>query len=280
MRISFTKMQGAGNDYIYFDCMEKMLPEPEKVAVRLSDRHFGVGGDGIVLICPSDKADAKMRMFNLDGSEGKMCGNAIRCVAKYLYERKNIRKEELRIDTLSGIKTLHLTLENQKVASVTVSMGKAEFSPEKLPVLLEGTEIVDVPLEVGDREYRITCVSMGNPHAVIFCPNPDEVNLEKIGPKLEKHPLFPESVNVEFVSKESDGQFRMRVWERGSGETLACGTGACATVAAAVKNGLCQPDTPVTVRLKGGELVIRYTDDTVWMTGPAEFVFDGEMDLN
>lgn len=280
MRISFTKMQGAGNDYIYFDCMEKMLPEPEKVAVRLSDRHFGVGGDGIVLICPSDKADAKMRMFNLDGSEGKMCGNAIRCVAKYLYERKNIRKEELRIDTLSGIKTLHLTLENQKVASVTVSMGKAEFSPEKLPVLLEGKEIVDVPLEVGDREYRITCVSMGNPHAVIFCPNPDEVNLEKIGPKLEKHPLFPEGVNVEFVSKEPDGQFRMRVWERGSGETLACGTGACATVAAAVKNGLCQPDTPVTVRLKGGELIIRYTDDTVWMTGPAEFVFDGEMDLN
>lgn len=280
MRISFTKMQGAGNDYIYFDCMEKMLSEPEKVAVRLSDRHFGVGGDGIVLICPSDKADAKMRMFNLDGSEGKMCGNAIRCVAKYLYERKNIRKEELRIDTLSGIKTLHLTLENQKVASVTVSMGKAEFSPEKLPVLLEGKEIVDVPLEVGDREYRITCVSMGNPHAVIFCPNPDEVNLEKIGPKLEKHPLFPESVNVEFVSKESDSQFQMRVWERGSGETLACGTGACATVAAAVKNGLCQPDTPVTVRLKGGKLTIRYTEDTVLMTGPAEFVFDGEMDLN
>ena len=278
MTYQFSKMQGAGNDYIYFDCMDQMLPEPEKAALRFSDRHFGVGGDGIVLICPSLLADARMRMFNLDGSEGRMCGNAIRCVAKYLYERRHIHKSPMKIETLSGIKELYLEIKEGTVASVTVNMGKAELRPREIPVLLAGERAVDTLLWLDGKEYRVTCVSMGNPHMVLFGEDPNTLSLSEIGPRFERHPVFPQGVNVEFVQVLDAHHLKMRVWERGSGETLACGTGACAAVTAAVLGGHCQSDTPVEVALPGGVLTIRYTNTAVWMTGPAAFVFDGQVE--
>ena len=227
----FVKMQGAGNDYIYFDCFGGEPEDIPALAVRLSDRHKGIGGDGLVLICRSDVADAKMRMFNADGSEGNMCGNAIRCVGKYLYDENVCRKEELSVETKSGIKYLRLYIENGKVRRVRVDMGKADFDPKSLPVLLEG-EAVDRPVKIAGGLHRITCVSMGNPHCVLF-EDPDGADLERIGPLFENAPLFPERVNTEFVKVIGKNALKMRVWERGSGETMACGTGACAAVAAA-----------------------------------------------
>ena len=279
MGLKFTKMHGCGNDYIYFNCFETPVEDPEELSVRISDRHFGVGGDGIVLICPSDKADAKMRMFNIDGSEGKMCGNAIRCVGKYLYDNGIKRCNPLTIDTLSGIKTLNLNIgADGKVDSVRVDMGKAILKPEEIPVKLDGETAVARPVTINGKEYKITCVSMGNPHCVVFTDTDvSELPLEEIGPKFEFDPLFPERVNTEFINVVDKNTLKMRVWERGSGETLACGTGACASVVAACLNGFCEKDTDITVRLVGGELVIRYTDEAVTMTGPATVAFTGEL---
>ncbi len=279
MQRTFYKMHGIGNDYIYFDCFDRGLEEPEKVAVKLSDRHFSVGGDGIVLILPSEVADARMRMFNADGSEGKMCGNAIRCVGKYLAEMRGVKKDVLTVETLSGIKTLKLNRTGETVVSVTVDMGAPELSPARIPANFSGETVIAAPLEVGGRVYRVTCVSMGNPHCVVFGEDPDPLPLEKIGPQFETHPAFPERVNTEFVQVIARNELKIRVWERGSGETLACGTGACATAVAAVLNGYADKDSPITVSLRGGKLEIVYTGKTVFMTGPAAFAFKGEAEI-
>lgn len=272
----FVKMQGAGNDYIYFDCFGGEPEDIPALAVRLSDRHKGIGGDGLVLICRSDAADAKMRMFNADGSEGNMCGNAIRCVGKYLYDENVCRKEELSVETKSGIKYLRLYTENGKVKRVRVDMGKADFDPKSLPVLLEGAA-VDRPVKIAGGLHRITCVSMGNPHCVLF-EDPDGADLERIGPLFENAPLFPERVNTEFVKVIGKNALKMRVWERGSGETMACGTGACAAAAAACACGKCDAAQDILVKLRGGDLVI-HVGETVFMTGEAEKVFSGEVEI-
>ena len=276
MVYNFTKMHGCGNDYIYFDCFKQNIENPEKMSETLSDRHFSIGGDGIVMICPSQVADAKMRMFNIDGSEGKMCGNAIRCVAKFLYERDICKKDKLSIETLSGIKYLDLKIKDDKVVLVTVDMGKAILKPAEIPAKFDGETAVKEKMEVDGKVYEVTCVSMGNPHCIIFDErDPDNIKIEKIGPKFEKNELFPEQVNTEFIKVIDEKTLKMRVWERGSGETLACGTGACASVVAAVLNGYCKKGEDITVHLVGGDLVINYTDDAVFMTGPAEIAFDG-----
>ncbi len=273
----FVKMHGIGNDYIYFDCLEKTIKDPASAAVRLCDRHFSVGGDGIVLILPSERADAKMRMFNADGSEGKMCGNAIRCVGKYLYERRGMAREQLKIETLSGVRTLYLHVTAGTVQSVTVDMGAPSFEPARIPTLFPA-EAVGYPLTVGEKEYRVTCLSMGNPHCVVFCEDPNAVDLEKVGPLFGGLPVFPEGVNVEFVRAEKT-RLAMRVWERGSGETLACGTGACAAAVAAIKMGYARTGEDIEVRLAGGNLHIMDTGSTVLLTGPAEYSFEGETAL-
>ena len=279
MKLRFVKMQGCGNDYIYFDCFDQTVKNPETLSVRLSKFHTGIGGDGVILIGPSNVADAQMRIFNLDGSEGKMCGNGIRCVGKYLFDSGRVKRDTITVDTLSGIKTLRLAICDGKTRAVTVDMGPAALSPQTIPVKLPGERAVDVPLAVGDQSWAITCVSMGNPHAVVFIDHVDSFPLEQVGPLFERHPLFPEGVNTEFVQVIDSHTLKMRVWERGSGETLACGTGACATAVAAVLNGFCAKDEDITVKLRGGDLTIRYTDETVWMTGPAETVFTGEVDV-
>ncbi len=275
MEIKFTKMYGCGNDYVYIDGFEYDIENPSELAVKMADRHFGVGGDGIIMICPSDVADAKMRMFNLDGSEGKMCGNGIRCVSRYLYDRRKIHKDELKIETLSGIKTIHINLKDGEFESATVNMGKAEFESSKIPVVSDKAEVIDEPLTVGGRDYKITCVSMGNPHCVVFCDDPEKIELEKIGSLFEKNKIFPEGVNTEFVRIIDAHTIEMRVWERGSGETLACGTGSCAAVAASKVCGKVSAEGDVTVKLRGGELRVNYNSDRVLMTGEAVFVFDG-----
>lgn len=279
MKLYFTKMHGCGNDYIYFDCFNQKILNPEGLSVRFADRHFGVGGDGVVLICPSDIADAKMRMFNLDGSEGRMCGNAIRCVGKYLYEHKFVDSLDINIETLSGIKNLKLHKYNGEIDYVTVDMGKAILNPAEIPVLLDGDKVIDRKINVGEKEYNITCVSMGNPHCVVFTNEIDSLKLENIGPLFENHPLFPERVNTEFIKIIDKNTIKMRVWERGSGETWACGTGACAAAVAAVENGFCNKNEEITVKLLGGDLKIRYTDETVYMTGNCISVFDGSVVL-
>lgn len=275
MELPFTKMHGCGNDYIYINCLQRQIADPAWLSKRLSDRHFGVGGDGIVLICPSETADARMRMFNADGSEGSMCGNAIRCVGKYLYDNGIVRSEQIAVATKSGVKTLQLFVQNGEVARVRVNMGAAEFSPARIPANLEGERVVNRPVRIGGMPYSITCISMGNPHCVVFVDDPYRLPLEKIGPTFENSPLFPERVNTEFVRAIDRTTLQMRVWERGSGETWACGTGACAAAAAAVANGLCPKDADITVRLRGGGLTIRVTDQAVWMTGGAIKVFEG-----
>ncbi len=274
----FTKMHGIGNDYIYFDCTKEEISNPSQLALTLSDRHFGVGGDGIVLILSSKVADFRMRMFNSDGSEGKMCGNASRCVGKYVYERGLTHKTSVTLETLSGIKVLNLDVKNGKVESVTVDMGKAELHCDKIPVTADTETLIGGTLHVADKDWNITCVSMGNPHCVIFTEGIANMNLPEIGPKFEKHTIFPDRVNTEFVEVVNDHTLNMRVWERGTGETMACGTGACATVVAACENGYCQRGQEITVQLLGGNLKIKYLEDgTVLMTGRATFVFDGEL---
>ncbi|WP_251617444.1 carbamoyl-phosphate synthase large subunit [Pumilibacter muris] len=279
-KLNFIKMQGCGNDYIYIDCLTRNITNMESVAVNLSDRHFGVGGDGAVFICPSAIADAKMRMFNSDGTEGMMCGNAIRCVAKYLYDYGKIGdKREITIETKSGVKKLWLFVRGGHVNSAKVDMGAPALAPSKIPVKLDGDKIVARKVKVGGAEYEITCVSMGNPHCVLFVENAGQVDVAAIGKAIECDPLFPKRVNVEFVQIIDRTHLKMRVWERGSGETYACGTGACAAVVAAVLGGHCDLDAEVSVRLLGGELSIRYTDETVFMTGEACEIFKGVVRL-
>lgn len=276
-KLDFTKMQGCGNDYIYFNCFDQRIDNPEGLSLKLSDRHFGIGGDGVILIQRSNVADAKMRMFNLDGSEGKMCGNGIRCVGKFLRDNNLVDKDTITVETLSGIKTLELLYRNKEVKYVKVDMGKAELKPELVPVKLDGDKIVNRPVTIGGEDYNITCVSMGNPHCVVFQNNVDNFDIEKIGPQFEHCELFPERVNAEFVKVIDKNTLKMRVWERGSGETWACGTGACAVAVAAVENGICNKNEEITVKLLGGDLKITYTDETVFMTGNAETVFKGKI---
>jgi carbamoyl-phosphate synthase large subunit len=279
MKLPFTKMHGCGNDYIYINCFDIEINSPESLSVQLSDRHTGIGGDGIVLILPSEVADARMRMFNLDGSEGSMCGNAIRCVAKYLYDNGITQKQEISIETKSGIKKLELFTESKTVYSVKVNMGCAELKPEKIPVKLLGESVIAKPISIGGKEYAITCVSMGNPHAVVFCENTDNLDLANIGPLFENNELFPDRINTEFIEVVNRNHLKMRVWERGSGETRACGTGACAAVVAAVLNGHCARGTDIKVQLLGGDLIINYTDEAVFMTGGCKKVFDGTVEI-
>ena len=276
----FTKMQGCGNDYIYFNCFDQRIDNPEGLALNLSDRHFGIGGDGVILICRSKVADAKMRMFNLDGSEGKMCGNGIRCVAKFMRDNGIVDKDEMTIETLSGIMTVSLIRHYGEVSGATVNMGKAILAPHLVPVELEPDEngrVVDRKVNIAGNDYNITCVSMGNPHAVVFMNNVDSLDIDKVGPEFEHDKIFPERVNAEFIKVIDDHTLKMRVWERGSGETWACGTGACAAAVAAVLNGFCKKDEEISVILKGGTLKIRYTDEAVYLTGDAVTVFSGHI---
>ena len=274
--MKFTKMQGLGNDYVYVNCLEEKIADPPALAKKISDRHFGVGSDGLIMINPSDRADFEMEMYNADGSRAEMCGNGIRCVGKYVYDYGLTDKTHISIETLAGIKYLELTVENGKVSLVKVDMGRPVLDPEKIPVRAKGSQAVDEPLLVDGKEYRMTCVSMGNPHAVIFVDQ-DVKNfpLEEIGPSFENHERFPKRINTEFVRVLDRRTVEMRVWERGSGETLACGTGTCATAVACVLNGLTEDE--VTVHLLGGDLYIQWDreKDTVYVTGPAEVVFDG-----
>lgn len=272
----FTKMQGIGNDYIYVNCFEEIVRDPAALAVAMSRPHFGVGADGLVLIEPSDVADFAMRIFNSDGSESEMCGNATRCIGKYVYERGLTDKTELTLMTGAGLKQLKLRERGGKVHAVRVDMGSPELDPRRIPVDLPGEIVLAHPLTEGGMTWRIHCVSMGNPHCVVFVDDPDDIDLPMIGPLLENHPLFPNRINVEFVRVMNRHLLRMRVWERGAGETLACGTGACAALVASVLTG--RADRETTVRLPGGELALTWSpdDNHVYQEGPAEFVFDGE----
>lgn len=279
MKYQFTKMHGAGNDYVYINCFEYQIDEPEKLSRLLADRHMGIGGDGLILVCPSDKADAKMRIFNLDGSEAMMCGNGIRCVARFVYDNNIAHKNTVTIDTKSGIKTIKIKSENDKFISASVDMGKAVIVPKNIPMNDDGQSFINRPIEVGGKRFYCTAVSMGNPHCVTFVDDVDSIELEKIGPLFENHPLFPDRVNTEFIRIIDQNNIQMRVWERGSGETLACGTGSCAAVAACVLNGFAKHDTPVNVHLRGGILTDTYkSDGTVIMEGPAVKVFEGVVD--
>ena len=278
--MKFSKMQGIGNDYIYVNCFEETVEDPSALAVRLSDRHFGIGSDGLILIRPTPNGDAMMDLYNADGSRAMMCGNGIRCVGKYVYEKGIARRDVLKIDTLSGVKTLYLTVEDGKVNSVKVAMGEPEFMPERIPVAGYDLPVLEQPVEVCGESFKVTCVSMGNPHAVTVVEDTASFPVEKIGPFFENHEMFPDRVNTEFVQLISRSEMNMRVWERGSGETWACGTGTCASVVACVINGY--TDEHVLVHLLGGDLQIFYdrAADTVWMTGPAAVVFDGEIDVS
>lgn len=278
--MKFTKMQGIGNDYVYVNCFEETVADPERVSEIISDRHFGIGADGLVLIMPSDKADFRMRMFNADGSEGNMCGNATRCIGKFVYDNHLTDKTNITLETRSGIKKLTLYPENGKVKTVLVDMGKAVLKPADIPMNVSGDTFINKPITVDGKEVFISAVSMGNPHAVTYVDDVDSLELEKIGPSFENHPLFPERVNTEFIKILDESTMQMRVWERGSGETWACGTGACAATAASVLNGYFPHDKEITVKLRGGDLFITYkSDGTVLMRGPAETVFTGEIDV-
>ncbi len=277
--MKFTKMQGLGNDYVYVNGFTESVENKEEAARLLSDRHFGVGSDGLILINPSEVADFEMEMYNADGSRGKMCGNGIRCVAKYVYDYGLTDKTKISVETLGGIKYLDLTVEDGKVVLVRVDMGEPILEADKIPVAAGKEKVIDEPIVVDEKEYRTTSVSMGNPHAVVYMDEIATLDLEKIGPGFECHPWFPDRVNTEFVKVIDDTLLEMRVWERGSGETLACGTGACAVAVASILNGLAKRE--VTVRLLGGELKIEWDEKTnhVFMTGPAAVVFDGEIAL-
>ena len=274
--MKFTKMHGCGNDYVYVNCFEENVKEPGETARRISDRRFGIGSDGLILICPSEKADVRMRMYNADGSEGEMCGNGIRCVAKYVYDRGLSDKTELSVETGAGIKRLKLFTEEGKVTQVRVDMGEPILDPEQIPVLSSKERVIDEPIMVNGKEWRMTCVSMGNPHAVVFVPDTESLEIEKYGPYFECHERFPKRINTEFVQVTDRDEINMRVWERGSAETWACGTGTCASVMACILND--KTDDTVLVHLRGGDLKIEYDRDTnhLFMTGPAETVFEGE----
>lgn len=277
--MKFTKMHGCGNDYVYVNCFKEEVGDPSAAARLVSDRHFGIGSDGLILICPSEKADFRMAMYNADGSEGEMCGNGIRCVAKYVYDYGLTDKTEISVETKAGIKYLTLFVEDGRVRKIRVNMGAPILEPAEIPVRFDGDRMVNVPICVQGKSYNMTSVSMGNPHTVTFVEDTASFPLHEVGPYFENHELFPERVNTEFVQLINRHEINMRVWERGSGETLACGTGTCASVVACVLNGY--TDEKVTVHLLGGDLEIEYDREgnTVWMTGPATTVFDGEIDL-
>lgn len=277
--MKFTKMQGLGNDYVYVNCFEEKIENPPAVARYVSDRHFGIGSDGLIMINPSEVADFEMEMYNADGSRGEMCGNGIRCVAKYVYDYGLTDKTQISVETLGGIKYLDLTVEDGKVVLVKVDMGKPELKSDLIPIISENEKVIDEPIEVDGQVYHMTGVSMGNPHTVIYVDDVKNLDLEKIGPKFENHKRFPKRINTEFVHCIDRNTVEMRVWERGSGETLACGTGACAVAVASILNNL--TDTRVTVKLLGGDLQIEWDreKDRVFMTGPATVVFDGVIDI-
>ncbi len=276
--MKFTKMHGCGNDYVYVNCFEEVVENPNELSIAVSNRHFGIGSDGLVLICPSEVADCKMRMFNPDGSESEMCGNAIRCVSKYVHDRKVIDKTTITVETLAGIKTIEIkTNDKGEAEMMTVDMGEPILSPEQIPVVADGEPVKGLELPSLDKKFDFTCVSMGNPHAVTFIDTPvKDFQVEKYGPVLEVNEHFPRKANIEFVEVVDDSHLKMRVWERGTGETLACGTGTCATVVASNINGICKRGK-VEVELVGGNLTIEWSekDNHVYMTGPAEFSFDG-----
>ena len=276
--MKFTKMHGIGNDYVYMDCTKERLENPGEIARLVSDRHKGIGSDGLILIQSSDEADFEMAMYNADGSYGKMCGNGIRCVAKYVYDNGLTDKTEISVISGGAVKYLKLTVENGKVKKVRVNMGEPILKPSEIPVVGDSDKLVAVPIVVDNQVYEMTCVSMGNPHAVVFLDDVENLKIEEIGPRFEQHERFPDRVNTEFVERIDRKNLKMRVWERGSGETMACGTGACATAVAAVLNGYAERD--VTVHLLGGDLEISWdeTDNCVYMTGPAATVFTGEFD--
>ena len=275
--MKFTKMHGTGNDYVYVNLFEETISDISDAAIRVSDRHFGIGSDGLIAIAPSDVADCRMIMYNADGTEGAMCGNGIRCVAKFCYDKGLTDKTALSVETKGGMKYLDLTVENGVVTWVKVDMGAPSVQADAIPVVGLGDPVIGQPVTVGGKEWVMTCVSMGNPHAVVWCDDVDGLEIEKIGPLFEHHEMFPDRTNTEFVKVLDRHNVQMRVWERGAGETLACGTGACATAYAAWRNGLC--DRNVTVHLLGGDLNIEITDGSIFMTGPATTVFEGEIDL-
>lgn len=277
--MKFTKMHGLGNDYIYVNCFEETVEDPSALSIKISDRNFGIGSDGLVLIMPSDTEDFRMRMFNNDGSEGEMCGNAIRCIGKYVYDNKLTTKQKVSVETLGGIKVISLNIKDGIVESARVDMGEPILEPAKIPVTFDENPVVSAPIKVNDKTYKVTCVSMGNPHAIIYMDAIDDLDLEKIGPDFEFHKKFPNRINTEFVEVLDRSRLKMRVWERGSGETLACGTGACAVLVASVLNGV--SDRTATIELKGGSLLIEWNeaDNHVYMTGPATKVFDGEIEI-
>lgn len=277
--MKFTKMHGIGNDYVYVNCFEESVKNPAEVSKFVSDRHFGIGSDGLILISPSAIADFRMNIYNADGSQAEMCGNGIRCVAKYVYDYGLTDKTEISVETLAGIKYLRLQVENGKVASVEVNMGAPILEPKEIPVAVEESPVVNVPVEVKGKIYHMTCVSMGNPHAIIFMNNVKDLDIEAIGPYFENHTVFPKRTNTEFVEVLDRNTVNMRVWERGSDETLACGTGACATTVACILND--KTENEVTVHLLGGDLKIRWDREAnqVYMTGPATVVFNGEITL-
>ena len=279
--MKFTKMHGIGNDYVYVNCFQETVKDPCAVAKFVSDRHFGIGSDGLILIKPSDIADCEMDMYNLDGSQGAMCGNGIRCVAKYVFDYGVVNKTSISVATKSGIKYLDLTVKDGKVSTVKVNMGSPILTAKQIPVVSETEEVLDAPIEVNGDVYRFTAVSMGNPHAIVYMDDVENLEIEKIGPSFESHVFFPDRVNTEFVKVIDNHTVQMRVWERGSGETLACGTGACAVAVASILNGHVDGTQPVTVKLLGGDLEIFWDrdDNLVYMTGPAATVFDGEIDL-
>lgn len=277
--MKFTKMQGCGNDYVYVNCLEESIENRPDFAIRVSNRNFGVGSDGLICICPSEIADFKMDMYNADGSQAQMCGNGIRCVAKYVFDKGLTDKTCLTIETGAGIKNLVLYVENGRVSTVRVEMGAPELRPLHIPIAEQGKDFIDRPVVVGQKEYRLTALSVGNPHAVVFVEDVDSLDLKALGPKFENHPLFPERVNTEFVQVLDRSHLKMRVWERGSGETLACGTGATACFVAAALCG--HTGNSATVSLLGGELLIEWDREKnlLYMTGPAVTVFDGTLYL-
>lgn len=279
--LTFSKMHGIGNDYIYINCFQETVTDPEKLSIFMSNVRFGVGSDGLVLILPSEVADFRMRIFNADGSEAMMCGNATRCVGKYVYEHGMTDKTEVSLETNSGIKylTLYVNEATNEVDAVKVDMGKAILKPADIPVADDGDRFIAKPVVVDGVSYDMTCVSMGNPHAVVFLPEIDSLDLEKMGPSFEHHPLFPNRVNTEFIRVIDDHTLQMRVWERGSGETFACGTGACAAAVASVLNGYCKREQEILIHLRGGDLrIIYHNDESVTMIGPATFIFEGKME--
>lgn len=280
--MKFTKMHGAGNDYVYVNCFEETLRDRERAAIALSDRHFGVGGDGLICVDPSDVADCKMDMYNADGSRGKMCGNGVRCVAKLAYDAGIARKKEISVETLSGIKRIAvLTDEDGNMTGARVNMGRPILAPKKIPALFGGETAIGVPLTAGGEEYTVSLVSMGNPHCVVYVNDVNGIDIEKLGPAFERHEKFPDRINTEFIRVVGETELDMRVWERGSGETLACGTGACAAAVAGVLNGFCRQDAEIRMNLRGGTLYINWSsaDGCVYLTGPAKTVFKGEIDL-